>query len=461
MNFINIIKNKIFFKQKVFNYPVLFESANFLSERYAYNKIVCLGSNYLEEILQYCKNNKIIVVDDPQTSNKNVKKYNLEGVDIKFISIKEIKKISKIFNHSIVLIPGFDGENTISKQFIINLLSIKDNSIVSLISFQNKLDDQSIKRFEMNHGFRSLFWGYTKQNSKNEDEVSCLIIDNPIYSVIDKRKNKKILAIISSYNEIDILPQVIENFIRQDIYVHCIDNWSTDKTKKYLEQLSNKNKFVTYSVYPLRKENEFDMYKMLEEKVRIAEHSDADWILHTDADEIRVSPFEKFSLKDSIEIVDSLGFNAIDYTCIDFKPIIDRFDGKQKISSFFKYFEFGLRPGHFIQIKTWKNRKNVRLANSGGHRVEFPSQNIFPYKFLLKHYPIRSNKQGRRKVYERKVRREKERRERGWGVQYNKYFENIEKQNFIESKDKYLLFDNCFKRKYFLERLFGLGLKRQ
>ena len=72
-------------------------------------------------------------------------------------------------------------------------------------------------------------------------------------------------------------------------------------------------------------------------------------------------------------------------------------------------------------MNAWKNLgRPVNLAESGGHEVRFEERRIFPYKFLIKHYPIRSQAHGERKVFrERKLRWAAAERARGWHVQYD------------------------------------------
>ena len=46
------------------------------------------------------------------------------------------------------------------------------------------------------------------------------------------------------------------------------------------------------------------------------------------------------------------------------------------------------------------------LAGSGGHEAVFTGRRVFPYNFLSKHYPVRSQAHGERKIFvERSARR--------------------------------------------------------
>ena len=51
-----------------------------------------------------------------------------------------------------------------------------------------------------------------------------------------------------------------------------------------------------------------------------------------------------------------------------------------------------------LQRKAWKASPVVDLATSGGHDATFPGRLVHPYNFLLRHYPIRSQRHGEDKV---------------------------------------------------------------
>ena len=53
-------------------------------------------------------------------------------------------------------------------------------------------------------------------------------------------------------------------------------------------------------------------------------------------------------------------------------------------------------PATSLQVKAWSARaaRRVELAASGGHDADFPGRRVFPYKFLLLHYPVRSQELG-------------------------------------------------------------------
>src|SRR6185436_18030031 len=88
---------------------------------------------------------------------------------------------------------------------------------------------------------------------------------------------------------------------------------------------------------------------------------------------------------------------------------------------YFRHFTFGNHPGYFLQKKAWKNYKRpISLIPSGGHEVTFEGRRVYPFKFLLRHYPVRSQEHGEKQVFrERKARWNPEERAKLWHVHYD------------------------------------------
>jgi hypothetical protein len=150
-----------------------------------------------------------------------------------------------------------------------------------------------------------------------------------------------------------------------------------------------------------------------------------------DADEIRRSDVKGERMIDAIARVDSEGFNAIDFQAYTFVPpqnvtpwenVVMRslYFGVEILERHFTHWTLD-HPEHKLHhIKLWKNTgEMVDLTSSGGHRTKFPNQKVYPDRFILKHYPIRSREHGLRKILgERKPRYQPGEVERGWHVQY-------------------------------------------
>lgn len=268
------------------------------------------------------------------------------------------------------------------------------------------------------------------------------------------------LAITTVYNEDDIIEQSVNHMLSQGLSVHIIDNWSTDTTPDILRTLAKKHANVTWEKFP-REEPKVHVYeweKLLHrvEEVAKASHN-YEWIIHNDADELRESPWEGASITEAIAYVDSLGYNSIDFTVIDFRPTKEGFQRKDNPHDFYKYFELIGSGGYLTQVKAWKNNIEVDLADSAGHHVKIPNQKIYPVKFLSRHYSLRSTAHANKKIFkERKTSFLKSERKKGWHTHYDQYTKEAE---FLW-KRKYLQLYNesTFKENYFAERISGIGI---
>jgi hypothetical protein len=110
----------------------------------------------------------------------------------------------------------------------------------------------------------------------------------------------------------------------------------------------------------------------------------------------------------------------VDHTVLNFRPIDDGFAAGGDFEAYFRHFEFGRSAGLLLQIKAWKNAGPVDLVSEGGHEARFPDRRVFPYKFELKHYPIRSQSHGEQKVFRDRIARwDPRERAIGWHAHYD------------------------------------------
>ena len=210
---------------------------------------------------------------------------------------------------------------------------------------------------------------------------------------------KKICAIISVFNEEDIIREVVDRLIADGVDVFVIDNASSDASVEKIQAL------VGHGVVDIVRREYFaafgkSVYKwneILKEKERIAATLNYDWYIHADADEIRLSPWQGLSLQESITRVDLEGFNAINFKVFNFRPTKST-AFNERIEASVTHYEsaFG---GDLKQVKCWKNTGLVDLASSGGHYARIPGLKLYPVRFILKHYPLRSPVQSNRKLY--------------------------------------------------------------
>jgi SAM-dependent methyltransferase len=244
-----------------------------------------------------------------------------------------------------------------------------------------------------------------------------------------------VVAIIAARDEADILDQVIGALVRQEIDVYFMDDGSTDGTLDVVGRYLNRG-VIGIERVP-ESETGYQWERILRRKSQLAGELTADWFIHHDADEFRESPWPGLELKAAIERVDRLGFNAIDHLCLHFWPVHDQFRPGDDVREAFKFYE-AAAPYDRVQIRCWKKQPAlVDLASSGGHDVRFPGRAVFPLKFILRHYPIRSEAHGARKVADRRQRTLPEERHRGWHVQY----EDVGGTSFLRDASKLTSYD--------------------
>jgi len=308
--------------------------------------------------------------------------------------------------------------------------------------------------------FNTEFVGLTVNNDRNLEKKTILGIIGNDNLDIRKDENFKVTAIMSVYNEEDVVFHTIKKLLDQDIHVYVIDNWSNDNSYHIIEQFYGHRCFLGVERFPQSgPAQHYNWTDILERIETLAMQLESDWFIHHDADEIRVPPWN-VSLKEAIQYVDGMGFNAVDFTVINFHPLDNHFSTEtDTLEGYFTHFEFGTRPGHFKQIKAWKKTpQKVQLARSGGHEAVFPGRKVCPYKFITKHYPVRSQIQGEKKIFrDRKPRWNPHEREKGWHFQYDHINQG---DSFIRRKDDLIEYvsDDYFRIVHLVEMLSGIGI---
>ncbi len=223
----------------------------------------------------------------------------------------------------------------------------------------------------------------------------------------------RVVAIIAMFNEADIIVRCILALNEQGVLAYVLDDGSTDESVSLVEPL------VGHGVIELERlasDDTFSLTRILRRKEQVAEELDADWFINHDADEFRESPWPGVTLAEALHRVDAAGYNAVDFVLLDFWPA--HTDGQATIEG--SQYSPGLAYNS-RQVRCWKRGSvPVDLVTSAGHDVSFPSRRVFPLRFLLKHYPIRSAEPAARKVWQERIPRfDQLERERGWHVQYD------------------------------------------
>jgi hypothetical protein len=266
----------------------------------------------------------------------------------------------------------------------------------------------------------------------------------------------RVLAIMPTYNEEDIVAQTLHDLIAQGLDVYLLDNWSSDRTVDRARSFLGCGLIGLERFPPGGPAETYHLSAILRRVEELArKHRWADWIVLHDADERRRSPWPGIRLRNAFWRVDQSGYSCVDHVTLNFWPVDDSFDAEHdELEQYFEYFEFSDHPGHFHQRRAWRRQPRVELVASAGHDATFPGRRVYPYKFLLKHYPIRSQAHGIRKVlHERSARWNREERAQGWHRQYD------ETRRFVRDPRTLTRFDpETFADEYLLQRLSGAGI---
>src|SRR4051812_16451552 len=235
----------------------------------------------------------------------------------------------------------------------------------------------------------------------------------------------RVVAILPAFNEGDVIRSVIGDLIAQGVEVYLLDNLSTDDTvaqaAPFLGRgLLHVERFPVDAGYPERNARELVWRDMMRRVEDLAVELGADWYLFTNADEFRESPWPGVDLREAIARVDAAGYNAISFELLNFRPVDDRFRPGDDVREALT----GYEPGDAfdaLQVKGWKHDgRRPDLVSNAGHDVRIAGRRVFPVPFLLRHYPIRGESHGRRKVLaERLPRFAAEERAVGMHVQYD------------------------------------------
>jgi Glycosyl transferase family 2 len=233
----------------------------------------------------------------------------------------------------------------------------------------------------------------------------------------------RVLAFVPAYNEGDILPDAVSHLLRQGVCVYVLDNWSSQPLNWMLEDRALSGPSFYYERFPERRPQTYNWTEILHRVEQLARGFEGfDWCMLNDADEIRRSPRPGENLHDAFERVDAMGYNSINFQVLDFPPIDNGYSGDPE-RYFTRHKPLSGYEGLY-HIKAWKNDPSLKLqlAVSGGHYAVLGANQtrLYRHKFISKHYPIRSQQHGERKVFlERKPRWNSGERAKLWHVQYD------------------------------------------
>jgi glycosyltransferase involved in cell wall biosynthesis len=205
----------------------------------------------------------------------------------------------------------------------------------------------------------------------------------------------KIVALLQTYNEERFIGQCLDHLDAHGISVYLVDNESTDETVRIAEQRTSKN---VIGIETLRRDGHFALVPQLVRKEELAQTLEADWFMHLDADEFRVSPERGETLAEAFERAEAEGFNAINFLEFAFVPTREApdHDNPDYLTTMRSYYPILPRFPH--RLNAWKRQDGaVELAPSGGHVARFPGLRLSPRSLYSRHYVVLSPAHAARK----------------------------------------------------------------
>ncbi len=227
------------------------------------------------------------------------------------------------------------------------------------------------------------------------------------------------VALINTHNEEDIIIDTIEHYLAEGVCVHIMDNGSNDTTLDIVQAYANVlPTCVSFELVIDATTSIFNVERLrhlLYAKEQASRRLGATWFLHVDADEHRLSPWLDLRLREALSVVEHAGFTAVDFTIVNMFDPLGVWDtvSQQRRQRFLEYFQrprasvvtdiftawcIGTRPAFFTQIKAWMHADDIDLHTSLGHSAVFTGRKVFPFKFMTRHLPMRTEKQAAAKL---------------------------------------------------------------
>ncbi len=214
-------------------------------------------------------------------------------------------------------------------------------------------------------------------------------------------------------DEADIIEENLDFYLSQDIPLVIIDNGSSDGTFELLEK--RRKQLASLISKPT---TTFDLESLLRFALQKCKTFNPRWMLHIDADHFYDPPSNFGSLFETVEAADSEGANCIVFNEYTFYHT-GRDDPKlHKVQDRMRHYRLHLG---LDQPRLFRCLPGVDNAHHGGHKIHFDniSLNNFREVGALRHYPLRSFAQGRKKLADRRQRYSSVGKLRGWHQQYD------------------------------------------
>jgi len=244
-----------------------------------------------------------------------------------------------------------------------------------------------------------------------------------------KKRDLRILACLCVYNEIDILPYLLKYLTSQGIEVFVFDNFSTDGTWEYLNDLH-------YRCERLDTGGEFNLKAILDKKMELFHREKPDWCIYQDADEfILTSEFK--TLKEFITDRDRKGYTVINQLRVFFLPTGEENYELGDPRKVFRYYDRGcwFDTPNACSDRIFKYSEDMVILE-GAHHVITGDYRVSREGLdnPIFHYPYREFRE--QKIRERRERSKKEYSEKNLHRHYYEFIpEKWDKKNLTDIRD--------------------------
>jgi Glycosyl transferase family 2 len=205
----------------------------------------------------------------------------------------------------------------------------------------------------------------------------------------------RVVAIIQAFNEERFIARCIEHLVEQGIWVYVVDDASSDSTLTVAERYLGRG---VIGIEELGAHEVHNWRQICQRKEELAARLDADWLIHHDADEFRISPRRRQSLAEALRKFDEAGYNAVNFQEFTFIPTRESPDHDHPAfqRTMRSYYPFA--PFHPHRLNAFKRQDGpIELAWSGGHQVRFEGLAPAPASLYMRHYLFLSHDHAIRK----------------------------------------------------------------
>ncbi|MCJ2011570.1 glycosyltransferase [Methylobacterium sp. J-076] len=291
---------------------------------------------------------------------------------------------------------------------------------------------QYLRKFEKEISLRPIVSGMVNIDLTARSGMVAALYKKAIRTYVDlavrpdltSQSSDRPLAILTAYNEQDIILEALTDLIDQGCDVIVIDNWSDDGTYESIKTLQTQfsDRILEVRRFPECPAERTSWADLVGLKEEIAAHFPGRWIISSDADEFRRSPLPGLNLAQALDCASQCGANRVNFVVLNYRPIDDGQPPEGHFRSYYRHFELPDHHSYFVQARAWlQPKQRVNLAATGGHIAEFPEAIDFPLLFLTKHIPIRSPVHAMRKIAGERAQRWSEvELKKGWHTHYAK-----------------------------------------